>query len=82
MNGVGICALGGTVALLAALALGPFGLPLGWLAVGAVWGSLYNRIYTARLLSRGYRLADTDERNAQAQRALGLDVSATAPRAG
>lgn len=80
--GAGICMLGGVLALLVAFGLGPLGLPLGWLAVGGVWGSVYNRIYTTRLIARGYKLADSDEDNARAQRALGLQDEAATSRAG
>jgi hypothetical protein len=80
--GLGICLIGGVFAFLVALGLGPLGLPLGWLVVGGVWGSVYNRIYTTRLIARGYKLADSDENNARAQRALGLQDTVAVQRAG
>lgn len=59
--------------------MGLWGLPLGWLATGAMWGSLYNRLYTTRLLARGYRLAGTEEENGRAALALGIDGAHAAP---
>jgi hypothetical protein len=79
--GFGICLLGVILSLLVAIQLGPMGLPLGWLAVGSIWGIVYNRIYTTRLIARGYKLADSDERNADAQRALGLQDTTALLRA-
>lgn len=81
--GLGICAVGGLAAVVLALVgLGLAGLVIGWFAVGAVWGFSYNRIYTRRLIERGYRLADSDERNAEAQRAFGVNGLPTASRSG
>ncbi|MBT9371280.1 hypothetical protein [Rhizobium sp. CSW-27] len=58
--------------------MGLWGLPLGWLATGAMWGSLYNRLYTTRLLARGYRLAGTEEENGRAALALGIEGTGAA----
>ncbi|WP_252192945.1 hypothetical protein [Rhizobium sp. CSW-27] len=81
--GVGICVLGGLAAVAAALlGLGLAGLVIGWFGVGAFWGNLYNRIYTRRLIERGYRFADSDQRNAEAQRAFGLSDAPAASRTG
>ncbi|TRL37002.1 hypothetical protein FNA46_16240 [Rhizobium straminoryzae] len=81
--GASVCVAGGIAALLVGvIGLGLPGLLVGWLAVGAGWGMVYNRIYTKRLIERGYRFADTDQRNAEAQRAVGMDGMPVASRAG
>jgi hypothetical protein len=59
--------------LVGSMGTGRWGMAIGWLVAGALWGSIYNRLYTTRLLGRGYRLAGTDEENSRALRALGID---------
>lgn len=51
---------------------GGLGFGIGWFVVGMIWAFIYNKNYTTRLLEAGYKLADTPERNAQAQMALGV----------
>ncbi|MBP2551608.1 putative membrane protein [Neorhizobium galegae] len=52
--------------------MGIWGLAAGWFAVGTVWGSLYNRLFTTRLISKGYKLGGTEDQNRRAMAALGL----------
>jgi hypothetical protein len=51
---------------------GGLGFGIGWFVVGMIWAFIYNKNYTTRLLEAGYKLADTPERNAQAQMVLGV----------
>lgn len=42
-----------------------------WL-VSIIWAFLYNRVYTTKLLEKGYVFYDTPERVADAKRTLGI----------
>ncbi len=42
-----------------------------WIAA-LVWAFFYNRVYTSRLLERGYVFDDTPEKIGEAKRALGI----------
>lgn len=44
------------------------------LVLNIVWAFVYNRLYTRRLLERGYVLADIPEREEAAARKLGLSM--------
>lgn len=62
--------------LVAGFVFGALGLGLGWFVVGLVWAFIYNKHYTTKLIENGYRIADTPERNLEAQRALGVGPQA------
>lgn len=65
--------LGVTVAGMVVAALG---LGLGWFIVSVIWAFIYNKVYTTRLIEKGYKIADLPERNLEAQRALGVGPQA------
>jgi hypothetical protein len=50
----------------------------GILVLNIVWAFVYNRLYTRRLLERGYVLADIPEREEVAARKLGVSIRRTA----
>lgn len=45
---------------------------IGAVVASIAWAFMYNRYYTRKLIERGYRLADTDPVNAEAERRLGI----------
>jgi hypothetical protein len=62
--------------LVAGLLFGAFSFGLLWFLIGLVWASMYNKNYTHRLLQAGYEFHDTEDRVADAKRALGvMDMS-------
>lgn len=66
--GLGLIALG--------MLAGVFTVFIGWWLVAIVWAFIYNRIYTTRLIERGYKFADSADVNAAACDALSIGSQA------
>ena len=63
--------IGGIVIL---IILGVLTVGIGPFVAMFVWAFFYNGYYTRKLIERGYRLADSPERNALAQQKLGISA--------
>jgi hypothetical protein len=45
---------------------------------GLIWAFFYNKKYTTDLLERGYKFADSENKNSAAMKALGIDATQAA----
>ena len=48
---------------------------IGNIIVCVIWGFMYNKHYTSKLIEKGYVFSDTDENNANAMAAIGMSVT-------
>ena len=48
---------------------------VGNIIVCAIWGFMYKKHYTSKLIEKGYVFSDTDENNAKAMAAIGMSVT-------
>lgn len=62
----------GLLVLVVYIALGIFTFSIGSFVVGLIWGLIYNKNYTQRLLEQGYQFDDDAATVADAKRALGI----------
>lgn len=64
----------GLLVLVVFILLGVFSFSIGSLVVGFIWGLIYNKNYTQRLLEQGYQFDDDAATVVEAKRALGIPV--------
>ncbi len=52
---------------------------IGSLVASIAWAFMYNKYYTRKLITQGYRFADSDEVNKAAAQALGVSLEPALP---